>query len=367
MNTYLIKQLFIFTSFFLLISNAVAQDPQFSMFYSVPLYLNPAFAGGRHANRALIHQRWQWPNQDAKFTTTQVSFDTYASKYNSGFGILALQDYQGGNKITSTYISLNYAYELPITRNKTIRFGLQGGFIQRALGNTLLPSDFSNDGQTGSGYNRSILMPDIGFGTIFYDRNLYVGITLNHLNRPTESLIGKGNAMPVKFTLVGGYKIPIAISGGNAKSRGLHGAPDYMYLTPTFTYKHQGGNEPTYFDFGQGADQLDIGLYFSRSFFLAGVWYRGLPLKQYKSNDFSQASNYDAIVFLVGANYNGFGFGYAYDFTVSKQQNARTGGAHELNLTFVFRTSRKKTIQRSLPCPDFEYEIIRKGSLGVGK
>jgi len=366
MRSKFLQRLFLFTAFIAAGVTSFAQDPQFSMFYSVPMYLSPAFAGGRHANRATVHQRWQWPSQEARFTTTQVSFDTYVPKYNSGIGILALQDYQGG-KITSTYISVNYAYELPITRNKTIRFGLQGGIIQKTLGSLAYPSDFTNDGQTGQSVANSVLMPDIGFGTIFYDRNLYVGITLNHLNRPQESLIGRGNLMPVKLTLFGGYKIPIPLSGGSAKSKGLHGAPDYLYLTPTFNYKHQGGNDPEYFNLGIGADQLDIGLYVSRSYFLAGVWYRGLPIKQYKSTDLTLASNYDAVVFLVGANYNGLGFGYSYDFTISKQQNTRTGGSHEVNLTFVFKTSRRKAIQRSLPCPDFEYDLIRKSGMGIGK
>lgn len=361
------KHYLLFVLFFFALLNAFGQDPQFSMFYSVPLYLNPAFTGGRHANRALVHQRFQWPNQEAKFYTTQVSFDTYAPKYNSGFGILALQDFQGTNNLTSTYISLNYAYELPITRRKTIRFGLQGGIIQRSVGSLTTSQDFNNNGATGSKSfaGNTLLMPDIGAGVMYYDRNLYFGVTLNHLNRPRESFINSNNLMPVKLTFVGGYKIPIPLTGGNLKSKGLHGAPDYLYLTPTFTFKHQGGTGPEYI--GAGADQLDIGLYLTRKFFIAGVWYRGLPLKQYKAQDFTQPSNYDAMVFLIGANYNGLGFGYAYDYTISKQQNSRTGGAHEVNLTYVFKTSKRKAIPRSLPCPDFEYDVLQKAGAGSGK
>ena len=76
--------------FLFFISNVFAFDPQFSMFYSVPLYINPAFAGARHANRAIVHQRWQWPNQAARYTTTHFGFDTYSDKYRSGFGISAI-------------------------------------------------------------------------------------------------------------------------------------------------------------------------------------------------------------------------------------------------------------------------------------
>ncbi len=332
------------------------------MFYSVPVYLNPAFAGSKHANRALLHQRWQWPNQEARYTTTQFSFDTYASKYNSGFGIVAIQDYAAKNKLTSTYLSLNYSYELALSSRHTLRFGLQGGVIQRTVGNLILSSDIDNNGVFSAHPGQTIWMPDIGAGVIFYDRNLYLGLTVNHINRPREAFYGNGQ-MPAKFTLVGGYKIPIPLSGGGMKSRGLHGAPDYLYLTPTFTYKHAGGTDANYLS--KGADQLDIGLYLTRSYFIAGVWYRGVPWQLYKEGNRLLPSNYDAVVFLVGANYNGIGFGYSYDLTVSKQTTT-TGGAHELNLTFVFRTKRKKPA-RALPCPDFEYDVLEKAGQGMGK
>lgn len=348
-----------------LLSEVQAQDPQFSMFYSVPLYINPAMAGGRHANRAIVHHRWQWPNQDARFTTTQFSFDTYAAKYNSGFGVMAIQDYAGGNKITSTYLSVAYAYELAISKRQTLRFGLQGGLIQKALGDLSIPSQFDNNGQNnpGGGISNRILMPDIGAGVLFYDRNLYAGVNMSHLNRPNESFLNINNPLPVKLSVVGGYKIPIPLTGGGLKGRGLHGAPDYMYLTPTFTYKHQSGDRNAYI--GQGADQVDLGLYLTRQWFIAGLWYRGIPFKGYKT-DRETIYNNESIVFLLGASYNGLGFGYAFDLTISKQTLSRTGGAHEINLTYVFRTKRKKQV-RALPCPDFEYDVLQRAGAGSGK
>lgn len=70
--------------FFLILSFSLietkAQDIQFSMFYAVPLYINPAFAGSRHANRAMLHHRFQWASQEGRYYTTMASFDTYSMK-----------------------------------------------------------------------------------------------------------------------------------------------------------------------------------------------------------------------------------------------------------------------------------------------
>src|SRR5690606_38165819 len=69
-----------------------AQDIQFSQFYASSMYANPAFAGSAHSGRVSSHTRYQWPRLDAKYFTTLASFDFYAPKVNSGFGIMALKD-----------------------------------------------------------------------------------------------------------------------------------------------------------------------------------------------------------------------------------------------------------------------------------
>jgi len=54
-----------------------AQDIQFSQFYAVTPYINPAFVGGAHALRAMVHGRYQWPGIDAKYATGLVSVDHF--------------------------------------------------------------------------------------------------------------------------------------------------------------------------------------------------------------------------------------------------------------------------------------------------
>lgn len=357
------------------VTNAFAFDPQFSMFYSVPLYINPAFAGSRHANRAIFHQRWQWPNQAARYTTSFFGFDTFSEKYRSGFGVSAVADNQmgtgllgTGGSISDVHLKASYAYELYVNRAITMRFGLEGGFIQRNINALSTISDVTPDGITGKSFQGGqILIPTIGAGTVLYTGNLYAGLTVNHINQPNVAYASNEKALlPMKITLVGGYKIPLALSGSSYNKNGRKGAKDLMYLTPTFTYKHQNGNEQSLTALGQGADQIDLGLYLTRKWFIAGVWYRGIPFKGIKAGSTTLRNN-ESIVFLLGAGYNGFGFGYAFDLTVSSQRLVNTYGAHELNLTYTFKTKRRKGPARVLPCPDFEEDILQRAGAGSGK
>lgn len=337
MKKHIFKALFFILLFWQSLT-VVAQDIQFSMFYAVPLYLSPAFAGSRHANRAMVHQRWQWYNQPGRFTTFYAAFDTYSVKYKSGVGGYIVNDIQGVNKINSLLVMLQYAYELRISQKSTMRFGLEGGLRQAGVSVGTLPSDYSNEGQiSSSSFSDQTMKPDIGAGLLYYNKKLWASFSAQHLNRPNMEFQGVRDPYPIKYSVTAGYKIPLLI--GDPKDANL------WYLTPTSTFKQQRTNT-----------QFDLGLYVTRKWFIAGVWYRGLPLvKQYDP----KYPNNESVVFLLGTSYLGFGFGYSYDLTISTQ-GVNTGGAHEFNLSYAFRTKGKKGPLRSLPCPDFEYDILQK-------
>jgi type IX secretion system PorP/SprF family membrane protein len=323
----------------------VAQDTQFSMFYSVPLYLNPAFAGSRHSKRAMIHQRFQWPNQPGKFFTTYASYDDYAPRYNSGFGGYIMYDNVAGGIYTSYHLNLQYAYELNLNKKYSLRFGLQGGIIQNNINvEGPLPSEVTNFGITSNQtIKNNSIVPDIGSGIMLYGQRLWTSLSLDHISNPSMKIIGyttspDGANLPRKITAAVGYKIPIKLFGTGKP--GLKSLPDVINITPTLAYRHQGT-----------ADQIDAGIYASRDWFIAGLWYRGIPLKAFQTDN-NVFRNNESIVLLLGLSKNGLGFGYSYDLTISSL-GAATGGSHEFNLTYVFDRKIPKRIQRSLPCPDF--------------
>ncbi|MBK7753975.1 MAG: type IX secretion system membrane protein PorP/SprF [Flavobacteriales bacterium] len=65
--------------------------------------------------------------------------------------------------------------------------------------------------------------------------------------------------------------------------------------------------------------------------------------------------NNDAIAILVGVMVNDLRIGYSYDLTLSRL-SARSGGAHELTVTYELADRRRKRAmakRRVVPCAKF--------------
>jgi type IX secretion system PorP/SprF family membrane protein len=333
--------IFLFSSF----TKVLAQDYQFSQFYANILYLNPAFAGSTHKTRAIFHQRLQWPSLDAQYTTSVLSLDHYFNKANSGIGVIFTKDQQGASNISSTDISLMYSYELHISSKYSFRAGLQAGYVSRYINYSVLsfPDQYSVNGKISQTTNepfgndkRNYL--DLSSGGVFYSDKFWFSAAYNHMNTPNQSFYGYGSQsnLPAKFSFTSGYKF--ALGGRSVYKSSSEKTANY--LVPTAHYKSQGKS-----------DQLDLGLYGIFGQFMAGFWYRGIPIKNYSSRDI----NNESVVVLCGYKFKPVSIGYSYDFTVSKLTKARTGGAHELNITIVFgKPIKKKKTIRKIPCPDFD-------------
>ena len=200
------------------LNSAYAQDIQFSQFYAVPLFHNPAFAGSVHAPRATVHTRLQWLGLDANYKTYYVSGDTYLDKYKSGVGFQIVKDIQGSSVYASTQFSFLYSYEIPVSKKITARLGLQASGIQRTLDYSGLryPSQFRDStGYVGGGNyrtgNQNQLYADFGAGTVIYSDRLWAGFSVQHLNTPVQSFAGaQQDNLQMNFQLTGGYKIPLS-------------------------------------------------------------------------------------------------------------------------------------------------------------
>lgn len=333
-------------SAFLFSMHGYAQDIQFSQFYTAALYQNPAFAGASHHHRGMLHQRLQWPGLEAKYITSMLSYDTYFHKHRSGFGIIAMKDWQGSSNISSTDIGLQYAYELHITPGLAFRPGLQVSYVSRNLNYTglTLPQDYTSNGYVGGstlqgGDNKRYA--DISSGGILYSDNIWVGFSAHHINRPNQSLIKGSSRLPTKYALTGGYKIRF-------KKSPYHNTVDYLdhhreySITPTFHYKFQGES-----------DQLDLGIYGMYDFLLVGFWYRGIPVIKYYNKEVR--NNSESMIVMAGWKYEKLSVTYSYDFTVSRLVRAGTAGSHELNITYLYQRHKKHKIMKRLPCPNFNH------------
>lgn len=331
-----------------------AQDPQYSQYYAAPLFLNPAFTGAEQVTRIGFNYRNQWPGLDASFTTFSAYIDGYLDDYNSGIGLMFMQDTEGFVNLRSTSVGAFYAYELRLGEGMYFRPGASATFVQRDIGffNNLV---FSNQFNPDNPLDPNANLPDngldgivepvnfftLGLGGLFYTERFWAGVSVHHLNTPNQSFLndtpGDFANLPRRISLHAGYKIPLRIN--NYRRDFTHLQKEY-YIVPTVHYQNQGPFE-----------QLDIGTYAYLEPLTIGLWYRGLPFRPVE-----QQSNRDAVVMMVGVNLpSGFSFGYSFDYTVSRL-GIQTGGAHEISVSLLLgdrNVPRKKGKETILPCPRF--------------
>lgn len=336
------------------ILKGIGQDIQYSQFYANALFLSPAFAGSNQTSRAILHSRLQWPGLDATYIGTTVSFDHYFPRYKSGVGMLINSDFQNaykGNVYRTLDIGLQYAYQIDLSEEWTLRPGIQVTVANRRF-QPLAPYGDQMNNQIGqipgqgttdptSLSSPSFTFPDIGAGALLFSKKLWVGIASHHLNMPAQTFFNSSDRLAIKTSVHAGMKFLLNGSGGR-KRYGINDGETEVSLSPVANFKMQGA-----------FSQLDLGAYLRYNILVVGTWYRGIPFKVYPN----EVSNNEAMVLLVGAMFRGLNVGYSYDITVSKLAKASTGGAHELSLTYNFLVepvSKKKPPKNRRPvCPKF--------------
>lgn len=321
----------------LLCGRASAQDPHFTQFYALPTYLSPAFAGTTVQSRFGLQFRDQWPSIPGAFVSFNFAADQYLRKLNSGIGLIATRDQAGSGALSTTSITAQYAYEIRLKHKVYLRPALQIGYVSRAVDHSKLIFNDQLARGDGSSTNshlgrQSVSYTDLGSGLLLFGPQLWFGVAVQHMNRPNQSLLEGESVLPSQFNVHGGYRFPLS-SGGMVRK-------DAQTIVAAFNYRAQGK-----------FDQLDIGAYYERDPFFAGVWYRGLPVKSYKAG----IANNDAVALLVGFKVGDWRFGYSYDVTISRLA-MNSGGAHELTTIFEIADKRKRNSmarRRVVPCAKF--------------
>jgi type IX secretion system PorP/SprF family membrane protein len=321
--------------------NLFAQDPQFTQFYAAPLYMNPAFAGANVCSRFSASYKDQWPSIPKSYVTYVVSFDHSLPHYNSGFGIMMVNDRAGNGVLRTIAGSILYSYELQLSRKWLLRAGFKVTESVRSInyGGQIFGDQIANSGAPTSELlsSNSKAYFDVSCGVIVYSRKSWYGFSAHHLNKPDQSFLLEKSQLPVNYSFHCGYKLPVK-SSFNSKGVAKE------YFSPCLNYRNQGR-----------FNQFDIGVYYTRNSFILGLWYRGLPiLKSYNPGYI----NHDAIAPLCGFSKKRFYIGYSYDITISKLSENTSGGAHEISLSYQFcdyrkQKGKKRKLRLLLPCPKF--------------
>ena len=296
-----------------------AQDPEFTQFYANPLYLNPAFAGTARCPRVCFNYRNQWPGISGTFVTYSASYDQHIDEIGGGIGLIMTNDRAGQATINTTNISGIYSYQLNVTREFSIKMGLQATFMQKSVDWTKLNFGDMIDPRRGFIYNTNEVPGvtnktnvDFSAGVLGYSRKYFFGFAVHHITEPDEGFLGTSK-LPMKYTGHAGAVIP------------LGGKYSESSISPNILFQKQ-----------QDFQQLNLGIYITKGPIVGGVWYR----------------NADSFILLVGFQQDLFKFGYSYDVTISKLTNA-TAGSHELSFQMQFQCKPKKKKFRTISCPSF--------------
>ncbi len=320
-------------------SSLQAQDPQYSQFYSNLVMLNPAFTGSGIGPRIAMNYRAQWVKIPGYYRQFAAAYDQPISFLGTtqGLGVLVSNDVAGEGNLSKLNITVNYAYQVDLNDDHTLRFGLSGGIIQAGLDYSKLrfPDQIdprlgfvfpTNEPGPAGGLSLNVIRPDVNAGVAYYNKYAWLGLSVHHITEPVEqfytgqSLNPNINAkLPRKITITGGLNIPI--------SEGRRGSRE-VSITPAFLVKMQG--EFT---------QVDGGLYVNAEPMVFGFWYR----------------HQDALIGLIGVKTGPFSFGYSYDYTISDLSQAISGGSHEVAVVMEFETYKRKrrSKHRKMPCPRF--------------
>lgn len=315
-------------------SKVRAQDPIFTQYFLIPETLNPGFSGFMETTYAGIIHREQWPDLDLKISTDYAFVNTWSENRSSGIGLSVLNQRENVSNYNFTQINANYAYKVRISDDWDFRPAIEIGFGLKSFAfQNLLLEDQINI-RTGSN-NASSIDPmlqndkvnffDVTAGMVFNTENLWIGLSMKHLNKPNISFNADKNLpLDTFFSLSSGYEFLLA---------------DYIDVQ-FFPYATKMFVTSNYMQQGR-YNRLDVGtsILFEKMFF--GATAVTNPAKNGNNNHLLTSLN-----LFTGLQYDHLRLGLSYDLNTTKI--GKTGGVYELSLTYQFNLDKK-----CFGCPNY--------------
>ena len=324
-----------------LVSDATAQDPNFSQFFASPLTMNPAMTGKFDGvYRIAGNYRNQWPSINNAYTTATISADFGIMKNRIsdldqfGIGFMGFTDRAGNGVLTNNYAAISLAYHKGLDENgyHQLGAGFQGTYMNKSLNlnkvyfqDQLTPFGFT--GVTSESFTSqqvNLHYFDMNAG-VFYNgstngyNNFYLGASMYHINRPKESF-QKGNfLLSARTTLQAGGKIPV-------------GSYNAIHFAANHSMQAKANNTMIGGAYAMNLNNDEA----NPTNFYFGSWYR-----------FG-----DAVIPYVGLEFGEWHFGASYDVNTSTLKPASNSrGGVEVSLIYI-----KKYVDpnmRKLNCPKF--------------
>lgn len=153
------------------------QDPMFTQYMFNTLSVNPAYAGSADRLSAVALHRSQWVNFQGAPTTQTITVHSPLRKENISIGGSIVNDAHGPVKQTGFYLDASYRIFMG---SKRLAFGLKAG-TNLFTANLLDLNPFIEDDNTFNANISSKMLPNFGFGMMYYSKRFYVGASVPKL------------------------------------------------------------------------------------------------------------------------------------------------------------------------------------------
>ena len=298
-----------------------AQDPIFSQYFLVPETINPGFSGFEDASYFGLIHRTQWPSLDLRVDTEYAFFNSWI-EHVGGIGFSILNQHESNTKYNHLQGNITFAYHVQLANEWFFRPAIEVGFGTKSFnfGNLVLSDQINiNSGTINStssdpfaiNANRNISFVDFTAGFVFDKKNtsndtdLWLGATVKHLNKPNISMQSDGQAnLDMFMSLHGSFYIPTGVNRNDYE----------LYILANAMQ--------------QGAyNRVDLGAKYQMDDFSFALLAASNPNKGDPNSHFLTSINA-----FVGLDWEGFRFGYSYDFNMTGI--GTTGGVYELSIIY---------------------------------
>jgi len=299
-----------------------AQDVLFSQNFLVPETINTSFTGAIRAAKIGSIHRSQWRNAAFKTNSSFVYFDTWFEGFKTGLGVSFLNQTETASTYTFNQININYSMAFQLSDTWFFRPSISAGFGMKNYGfqNILLEDQINLNNNI---INTSSLDPlllstqrnffDFSSSILFNNDDSWIGLTIKHLNKPNISLTENGNIpLDIFWSVHTKYYLPF-LEG----TRSWFASKSKFYVLGNFMMQ---GN----------VNRFDVGFqYIFEDQFSLGITAATSPIKTDVNSPLV-----NSVSTFAGIRWQGFRFGYSYDFNTTELIN--TGGIHEFSVAYDF-------------------------------
>ena len=312
----------IFIIFLVCFSRIYSQDAAFTQSFMIPESINPSFSGFYQTTKAgLLYKNQQWSGFDFNLNSQFLFFDDWYPDLNSGIGISLMNHQETFTNYSLKQVNISWAYDVQINYDWHFRPAVTFGFAAKDFGfDNLIFEDQINIFQNyinSNTFDPAVLgensrYVDIGASFLFNNDYSWVGVTLRHLNKPNISMID-GEDIPLDIFISVHASLELPVLNYNDDSS--------IFLITNFMKQAK-------------YDRFDLGFQYVFDRFSVALTAATNPIQTSEKSHLITSINP-----VIGVAWEGFKFGYSYDFNLSKIGG--DGGISEFSITYDFLNNKE--------------------------